>query len=255
MDKKDIRRSFAKASVSYDEFAKLQRNVGLNLLKMLENQIPAGVVLDLGCGTGFLTRELSRIADDGIIIAMDIAIPMLERARKKNKGGFFCGDIEKLPVGSGLIDCIFSNFALQWCVDLLTVFSQFRKVLKPDGQFFFSTFGPQTFWELKHAWAQVDDYSHVNHFYSVEEIQKFMRRAGLEVCKISNFNRQSYYPDVMTLMKEIKAIGAHNMTQNRNKNITSKKQLNELITAYEKFRINDKIPATYEVINIAGKLA
>ncbi len=255
MDKKDIRRSFSKASISYDEFAQLQRSAGLNLLKMLGSNNPAGVVLDLGCGTGFLTKELSRIVKGGAVIAMDIAVPMLEVARNKNECGFFCADIEKLPVKSGVVDYIFSNFALQWCMDLLTVFFQFRRVMKPDGQVFFSTFGPQTFQELKYAWAQVDSYSHVNAFYSAVDIQNFMEQAGLEICKIERITHQSYYPDVITLMKEIKGIGAHNMTQNRNKNITSKKQLNDLITAYEKYRINDKIPATYEVIYVTGKLA
>ncbi len=255
MDKNDIRRSFSKASVSYDEFANLQRKVGLNLLEMLGNQIPTGVVLDLGCGTGFLTKELSRIAGGKTIIAMDIAVPMLEIARGKSGCCFFCADIERLPVGSESVDWIFSNLALQWCIDLPEVFFQFQRVLKPGGQFFFSTFGSRTFQELKQAWALVDNFSHVNHFYSIEDIRRFMEQAGLVICKIEKINLQSFYPDVITLMKEIKGIGAHNITQNRNRNLTGKKQLNDLISAYEKFRVNDKIAATFEVINVAGKLA
>ncbi len=255
MEKSNIQRSFARASVSYDEFANLQRKVGLNLLEMLAGQIPAGVILDLGCGTGFLTRELSRIVDHNKIIAMDLAFPMLEVAREKHGNQFFCADIERLPVRSEAIDWIFSNLALQWCVDLQKVFSQFRSVLKPGGQFFFSTFGPQTFQELKQSWAMVDDYSHVNHFYSVEQIQRFMGQAGLTTCQIECINQQSYYSNVVTLMKEIKGIGAHNMTQNRNRNITSKRQLHDLVAAYEKFRINGKICATFEIIYVAGKVA
>lgn len=253
LDKSNIIRSFAKASVSYDEFATLQRTVGSALLTMLDATKPSGVILELGCGTGFLTQRLNQIDGDKSIVAMDIALPMLEVANRKSDSHFFCADIESLPVNTGTIDWIFSNLALQWCTDLPAVFSEFRRVLKPDGQFLFSTFGSSTFQELKQAWAVVDDYSHVNDFFSMNQIHKSLELAGFTGLQIKNCKERSFYPDVLTLMREIKGIGAHNVTQNRKKNLTTRKQLNHLITAYEKFRVNDFLPATYDVIYAAGK--
>jgi malonyl-CoA O-methyltransferase len=251
-DKAHVKRSFSKASESYDALAKLQRKIGLTLLKQHKIAELSGVILDLGCGTGFLTRELQQLSGDKTIIAMDIAMPMLQVARSKCDVEFSCVDIENLPVQDNSIDWIFSNLALQWCPDLQGVFADFKRVLKPGGRLMISIFGPQTLCELKQAWAEVDNYRHVNDFYSAQQLHKFMRQAGLQNIQIENSQHKSEYLNVMVLMKELRGIGAHHVNGNRKKGFTTKTQWQNMNVAYESLMENGYFPATFDVIYASG---
>jgi hypothetical protein len=57
------------------------------------------------------------------------------------------------------------------------------------------------------------------------------------------------YPDARALMRELKAIGAHNVTQGRPRGLTGRKRLAAMTQAYESQRGEGGLPATYEVIH------
>jgi malonyl-CoA O-methyltransferase len=137
---------------------------------------------------------------------------------------------------------------------LTQVFEGFNHGLKPSGQVVFSTFGPATLQELKQAWSEVDDYTHVNEFYTVDELTIFLQQAGFDHIHIESKCYQSNYQAVIELMRELKGIGAKNMLTGRNKNTTSKTQMENMIKAYEKYRINKLIPATYEIIFVSANV-
>jgi malonyl-CoA O-methyltransferase len=56
------------------------------------------------------------------------------------------------------------------------------------------------------------------------------------------------YPDVMSLMRELKGIGAHNVASKRAHGLTGKTGLKTMLEAYEPFRRGDRYPASYEII-------
>ncbi len=66
-------------------------------------------------------------------------------------------------------DLVFSNLAMQWCDDVGSVLSEFRRVLKPGGLLVFTTFGPDTLKELRASWQSVDDAVHVNAFIDIHK--------------------------------------------------------------------------------------
>lgn len=276
LDKAKVRQSFAAASVTYDGVAALQRTVGKALLAACDTDSLAGTLVDLGCGTGFLTAKLlaslggasravnpaeylengTRCVPFTTVIALDIALPMLQVTRSKLTETpnivYLCGDAEQLPLKGQIADSVFSNLALQWCVNLEAVFTDIKRVLRPGGRLVFSTFGPQTLRELKSAWAEVDSYNHVNDFYSEQQLAHFLRLAGYTEMNIVSKRHISRYGSVLELMKELKQIGAHNVMAERNKSITTKTQMQRMIAAYERHQTEDHIAATFEVIMVSA---
>jgi len=201
LDKARIRQSFAAASVTYDSVAGLQRTVGKELLDSIDATKLVGTLLDLGCGTGFLTGELLAYSNHETTIALDIALSMLQTTQDKlaDKRNviYVCADAEQLPLAGQSIDSVFSNLALQWCRNLEAVFSGIKRTLKPDGQLVFSTFGPQTLKELKSAWAAVDNYNHVNAFYNETQLKQFLQQAGFKNSRIKSKLYTSRYDSVI----------------------------------------------------------
>ena len=255
LDKAKIKQSFAAASLTYDGVAALQRTVGKALLDTVDAENRPETLLDLGCGTGFLSSGL--LVRGHSVIALDIALPMLQVTQTKladmSNVRYLCADAEQLPLAGQIVDGVFSNLALQWCINLDAVFSDIKRVMKPGGRLVFSTFGPQTLQELKAAWAEVDDYNHVNDFYSEQRLTCFLQLAGYADITVETQLYLSNYGSVLALMKELKHIGAHNVIVGRNKNLTSKTTLQRMIAAYERHRTGGLIPATFEVMMVTAR--
>jgi len=244
--------------MTYDSVAGLQRSVGKELLDSVDAAKLTGTILDLGCGTGFLTGELLALSRHKYLIALDIALSMLQTTQGKLADKrdiiYVCADAERLPLAKQSIDNVFSNLALQWCRDLEAVFTGINRALKYEGQLVFSTFGPNTLHELKRAWAAVDNYSHVNAFYSEAQLKNFLQQSGFKTIQIKSKLYTPRYDSVWTLMQELKNLGAHHVIAGRNKNITTKTAMQQMIATYEKHRVGDRIPATFEVIIVTAKV-
>lgn len=256
LDKAKIRHSFAAAAESYDSAAKLQRHVALALLQKFPLRSMPGWVLDMGCGTGFLTRHLSVESLDLSCLALDIALPMLQASRRNNRSlsvDYVCADAEKLPFADNSFQQVYSNLALQWCQDLPAVFADVRRVLMPDGQLVFSTFGPETLRELKAAWIGVDNFAHVNDFYSVGQIRDFLQMAGLGLVGVETVMYRLRYPSVLALMRELKDLGAHNVSHARNRRLTTRSQLQQMLAQYEDSMPNGEIFASYDIIFVRAR--
>jgi malonyl-CoA O-methyltransferase len=254
IDKNQIRLSFDSAANSYDKFASLQKQVSVDLLAKVNTDFIDDIVVDIGCGTGYMVQQLLIRSSVQQLIAVDIAFSMLQVARRKfNNVQYVCVDAECLPFQNHSVDKIVSNLALQWCENLIQVFNGFHKVLKHQGQLFFSTFGSATLLELKQSWAEVDDNAHVNTFYTADEVFNLLDRAGFKNIQMESKCYQSGYQTVIELMRELKGIGAHNVLSARNRKITGKYRMQKMIDAYEQYRKNGLIPATYEVIFVTAQ--
>jgi malonyl-CoA O-methyltransferase len=253
LDRARLRASFERASASYESAAGLQAQVAAELLTRLAAfGLEPRVVLDLGAGTGRVTRELSRRYRRALVMALDLAPGMLREARRHQRlwrrFALVCGDAYRLPLRAGSVDLVFSSLMLQWCEPLDAALAEVRRVLTPGGLFAFSTFGTDTLCELRNAWGQVDRYNHVNHFPDVHEVGDALVRTGLiePVLDVDRF--EVGYADTLALMRELKAIGAHNVTAGRPRALAGRARLARVQQAYESHRRDGSLPATYEVI-------
>jgi len=252
LDRRAVRDSFDRASARYEATAVLQASVADELLGRLDAfEFRPGVVLDLGAGPGRATALLKRRYRHALVIALDLAPGMLHEAQRHQR--LFqrfqrvCADANQLPFADASVNIIFCSLMLQWC-NLDRTFAEVRRVLKPDGFFAFSTFGPDTLMELRAAWAAVDDHHHVHQFMDMHDVGDALVRVGLMEPVLDVERVQLTYTDVTGLMRDLKTIGAHNVTAGRPRGLTGKARLQKMQTAYEAFRRNDRLPATYEII-------
>jgi arsenite methyltransferase len=103
---------------------------------------PGDTVIDLGSGAGndcFIAR--TEVGETGKVIGIDFSPAMVDKARgNAEKRGlhnveFRLGDIEKLPIGSGMADVVVSNCVLNLVPNKDGVFKEIFRVLKPGGHF------------------------------------------------------------------------------------------------------------------------
>lgn len=256
-NKAQVRSSFEKAASRYDEAAVLQREIGQRLLDRLDYiRFQPQRVLDVGAGTGDCSYQLANIYKNSDVLLLDFATSMLQQARQKrnwkqrfsSRFKFITGDASYLPLADDSVDMIFSNLTLQWCADLEQVFGEFRRVLKPGGMLLFSTFGPATLKELKACWQQVDNYTHINEFIDLHVIGDAMMKSGLSNPVMDMEMITVTYPDVKSIMRDLKQIGAHNVNKTRAKGLTGKNTIRRLAESYETYRANNVLPVSHEVI-------
>lgn len=279
-DKRLLRRSFDRAAPGYDATAKLQQLVAERLLGRLEHiQIQPRHILDIGAGTGFCATHLAEHYPRAEICSLDISLEMLKLARAKTDAIrpagevdsqearieraltgrkeyqlFTCGDAESLPFADNSFDLVISSLTLQWCSELGPTMHEILRVTLPQGLLMFSTFGPDTLYELRESWRQVDDQQHVNEFEDMHNIGDLLFGLGFSEVVMDLDRIFEEYDDVYALMRTLKAIGAHNMNSGRQHTLTGRQRLKAMNDHYETRRgKNGKLPVSYEVLYAHAK--
>ena len=251
IDKGQVAASFSRAAHSYDQAAAFQRQVGSNLLARLPAQLQPRAVADLGCGTGYFTRQLqAHFAQP--VIGLDLAEGMLQFARSQQagQGDWVVADAEALPLRDASQDLLFSSLALQWCPDLPRALSEARRCLRPGGYLAFTTLVEGSLYELQAAWQQVDGFVHVNRFSALASLQSQLAAAGFARWHCDIESHVLHYPQLSDLTRELKALGAHNLNPGRPGGLTGRARLRALTEAYEAYRQPAGLTATYQVAHI-----
>ena len=262
LDKRLMRQAFDRAAHTYDQAALLQREVGQRLLERLDLvKLAPSRVLDVGCGTGACSRALAQRYPKAQVIGIDIAPQMLRVARQgeswwqrhfpswaNSVPRYVAADLEHLPLPTRSVQLLNSNLALQWCNDLSVAFAEFRRVLAPGGLLMFTTFGPDTLRELRQAFAGLDGHTHVNRFVDMHDIGDELLYAGFAAPVMDMEYLTLTYTELLQLLRELKAIGAHNVTVGRGRGLMGKTAWRSMQAKYEKLRREGRLPATYEII-------
>jgi malonyl-CoA O-methyltransferase len=254
LPKSAIAQSFSQAASTYESSAFLQKEVAERLFERLDvMNISPSAILDAGCGTGLCSRKLNKLFSKAKVTGIDIAPGMIDEAKKSN--GLFTridyqvADIDDLPFEDNSFELIFSNLTVQWLIESKQVYKELNRVLKPGGLLIFSSLGPDTLTELKQSWQQVDSGVHVNNFMDMHIIGDQVHAAHFENTVMDRDIITLTYETMIGLMKDLKAIGAHNIDSNRSKGLMGKNKFESLKAAYENFRWDDgQLPATYEVV-------
>jgi malonyl-CoA O-methyltransferase len=256
-DRRRLQHSFGRAAAGYAEVAMLQRESESRLLEqleVLEARVPARI-LDVGSGPGRASGVMKGRWPKSEVVALDIALPMLGQVPKHTR--FWrpvrrvCGEAGQLPFADASFELIFSNLCLQWVPELPVALAEFRRVLRPEGLLLFTSFGPDTLIELREAYlAAGETQPPLSPLAAIQQVGDALISAGFRnpVLERENFNLG--YPDAMSLLRELRSIGAGDARNGRRRGLGGKSRQARMIAAYERNRDADgRLPSTWEIIS------
>jgi len=245
-----IRDSFEQIADRYDAHAALEQEVCRRLLEKTPfSRVAPSVILDLGCGTGLAAAKLKQEFRKAQVVGLDTSMAMLSQLRGRSgmlrplKG--VCGDIGALPFATRSADMIVANMASYWCPEPMAMFSEFRRVLRPNGMLLFSTFGPGMMKELKTAWSQVDSEVELPEFSDLLDIGNALVAAGFREPVMDMENIALSYPDLDAMFTELDATGTSLLVRGWDRRHQVADRLNQ---AYSPFVQEGRYPLNFEII-------
>lgn len=243
-DKKQIQQNFSRKAGIYDDNARLQKRVAMELLTRTGKL--HGTVLDIGAGTGMI-RENS----DFNPVELDFAFKMCA----KSKGRSINADAESLPFAGASFDHIISSLTIQWLNNLDAFAAEIYRVLKSGGGFNISTFGNGTLGELEQSFSKLDADKHTIRFHNTILLFAVLKKAGFDALDIHAQTITYRHDNIMQILKQMKNIGATYPLNKNRKGLTGKKYFAELEKIYRKkfADAEGKLPVTWNVLYISGK--
>ena len=153
-DETGIKRRFGKSAQTYDKYAEIQNSVAQSLNNLIADISPNSI-LEIGCGTGLLSIEIVKKFPSANFTFTDLSTNMLEIAKKKLKVQFpekesqfhfevFNPETDKLEEK---YDLILSSMAIHWFRDVKKSIQSLQAALNENGEFYYSTIGPDCFSE------------------------------------------------------------------------------------------------------------
>ncbi len=156
--KTEIAAAFGRAAATYDDHASVQREVAYRLAERIAAlSLPARPrVLEIGCGSGFLTQALRPKLDQARWVVSDIAPAMVAACQNAFPGAddmvFVAADGERPCFASDRFDLICSSLAFQWFEDLPGALNRLHGLLAPGGWLAFSTLTQGALGEWRRAY-------------------------------------------------------------------------------------------------------
>jgi malonyl-CoA O-methyltransferase len=254
--KQGIRRNFARRAASYDRHAGMQRFMAQELLAQAAAFVGrAGRILEIGCGTGYLSGQLRQANAGAWVVALDLDSALVEAARRRlgaDPGvAWLVADGEAL--GRGGFDMIISNAAFQWLTRPAETLVAYFQILNPGGILAFSTLGPRTFLELRFSLREAADALNLTltpeiaaqSFLDEDAWAGLLAQSGFPQVRLKQELVTVAFPTVRHFLKALQATGATNPQPRP----FSPRLLNALVDTYGvRFAQNGSIPVTYEVI-------
>ncbi|MGL5319173.1 MAG: methyltransferase domain-containing protein, partial [Bacteroidales bacterium] len=200
MNKTLLMERFRKAATSYETEAVTQREIADKLWSMTDSVIDhssCDSILEIGCGTGFLTRNY--IEALGKEVVLNDIYDISENFRAPAKARFMIGDAEQLE-WSNTFDLILSASSIQWFNDLDAFFAKCETALNPGGTISLSTFGPKNFIEIREAGGKC------LHYPDLQEITERFKTHFELIC-VKEATITTLFPDVRSILRHIRDTG------------------------------------------------
>ena len=217
----NVANNFSRSSKSYAMAGIFQKFAAQRLYDFIESNVPdqkqVHNVLELGCGTGFLTIGLMQLFPDAAFVISDISVDMLDHCRsnippamtgRKGIAPYF----ERYNISEANIekeyDLIISALAFQWLSDLDPVMNNIKARLKPGGKLIFSTLLEGTFSTLHKVFSELDIEYPGPKLLNEEELKA--KCTMFDSCRIHTSLQKAEHDSIMEFLKQVQLTGAKN---------------------------------------------
>ncbi len=221
-------------------------------------------ILELGCGTGYLTGMLAERFPLSEILAVDFAERMVDIARRRVSGSrieYRVEDAEAVHLEPRSCDLIVSNATIQWLGAPFDTLPRLGDALRPDGRMIHTTFGPATFCELKGVFEDFAGQSEAVlprvglPLRSAEEWGTIFEQSGLvqvlSTCRVE----VEHYGGPADFLRELQATGVTYRPGAWGTERLLPRALIKALDRYDaRFASLDGIPVTYELLEVSGVL-
>ncbi len=242
----NIQRAFSKHAHHYDRHAIIQQHVSQSLADMLDHDPKPAQILDLGAGTGCMTQHLTTHFPNALCVALDIALPMVQRAQVHAPA--LQADAQQLPFADQSMDMICSNLMLQWLPTPTPLLEECWRVLKPGGRLYVSTLGTDTLHEAKMALSAIDRAHHINRFHDIHQLGDQLQRLGWQQPVLQQTWLQQHHTSPQHVFLDLKNIGASTVQSTHQAlGLTTPNMWQRCLNAYPK-NSDGKYVATYHAI-------
>ena len=210
-----IARSFDSAARSYDAHAPVQRRVARQLARHIASlPLPARPrILEIGCGTGFLSGALFARYPEGRFVFTDLSPAMARRCREKlaRRGGHaqFAVMDGEFPAAGAAFDLVASSLAFQWFLELPDAIARLAACLRPGGRLAFATLGSESLaeWRALHRAAGLPfgglEFPTASGLLGMAQGPKHRLRGAVTEQRVVR-----RYPDPLAFLRELKSLGA-----------------------------------------------
>ncbi len=242
INKQLVKKRFSSSFDSgYDDNAFIQRKIAQSLYRKWKASIginPEASILEIGCGTGFLTRLYSAEAYPSRLVLNDICnIPTVTLNLNITKYEFIENDAEKLSFPENSFDYVVSSSAIQWFENLPQFFNKLHQWLRPGGAMVISTFGTENMKEIKEHVKISLNYKSLN--WLDNEIKR-----NFDIVLINEESEIMLFDSPLQVLKHIQSTGVNSIGSKS----ASSGTLRRLIRNYQP--VNGKFQLTYNPIYI-----
>ena len=237
IDKKLVRKRFQKSLNTYEDNCPAQIQMAENLIKMIAPAKKFDSILELGCGSGVLTKKIVSNLEYNTYDAVDIVGECSQYMNKISSDiNFINSDIEEYSPNKKY-NLIISNATLQWIEKLPEFLKKMYTYLEPNGMLLFTTFGTQNFKEIKQITGSGLNY------YSLEELKIILE--GYAPFSLKDEIIQIEFESPKDVLQHLKLTGVNSLSTTH----WTKSNMTKFDNSYR--NMFDKIILTYNPIYIA----
>jgi len=250
---------FSQAAATYDAFADVQKKIALDLMAMISHRSDNPDILEIGCGTGILTRLLCKHFPMSIIQAVDISSKMIALHREvfwdEKRVRHEVGDVSSFKAARQF-HLVMSNCALHWVSPIESAFKNLNALVIPEGILAASWMVKGTLRELRESRIRAVPHKRPQGALpETEECLGLLKQEGFFVKLHEEKEYVTHYPSTADLLRALNAMGVTGGAFSKAHSALTRKELQKLMEDYEAHYKNNesRVPATYRVLFVLAE--